>query len=330
MPQISVIVPVYNVEKYLDRCVKSVLHQSFRDFELILVDDGSPDSCPGLCDEYAEKDSRIHVIHQKNGGLSAARNAGLDWVMENSDSRWVTFLDGDDWIHRDFLSALYSAAQAPQVGISVCGFERVKEKVEDGPLKQEKPLILPPETAYIEHYGLCMTACCKLIKRELLEDLRFPVGKLHEDAFITHLLVFAEEKVAVLEQPLYYYYCNPQSITRKTWLPKRLQELEGHEVRLQYLKDHGYKEAQRVEQSTIAFTIYEHIETLAQLKNPDYADYLRDLRRQLRQAMQTEKGLVPLNMETFWLYLMAYPGKPLWYLLKKAQKWWHGRNARKQ
>ena len=96
MPGISVIVPVYKVENFLHRCVDSILAQTFTDFELILVDDGSPDGCGEICDAYAREDSRIHVIHQKNGGLSAARNTGIDWVLENSDSRWLAFVDSDD------------------------------------------------------------------------------------------------------------------------------------------------------------------------------------------------------------------------------------------
>ena len=109
MPVISVIVPVYNVEKYLHRCVDSILAQTFTDFELILVDDGSPDNCGKICDEYAEKDSRIHVIHKVNGGLSDARNAGLDWAFANSNSEWVTFIDSDDWVDKYYLEYLYNS-----------------------------------------------------------------------------------------------------------------------------------------------------------------------------------------------------------------------------
>ena len=110
MPMISVVVPVYKVEHYLHRCVDSILNQSYSDFELILVDDGSPDNCGMICDEYAAKDARIHVIHQQNGGLSAARNTGIDWLCENSDSKWLTFIDSDDWIHKDYLKILLEQA----------------------------------------------------------------------------------------------------------------------------------------------------------------------------------------------------------------------------
>ena len=116
MPQISVIVPVYRVEAYLDRCVTSILNQTFRDLELILVDDGSPDNCGALCDAYGRADSRVRVIHQKNGGLSAARNAGIDWVFANSDSQWLTFIDSDDWVHPEMLRRLLDGSASAAMG----------------------------------------------------------------------------------------------------------------------------------------------------------------------------------------------------------------------
>ena len=111
MSEISVIVPVYKVEQFSHRCVDSILHQSFTDFELILVDDGSPDQCGAICEAYAAGDARIHVIHQKNGGLSAARNTGIDYVMEHSKSHWLAFVDSDDWVHPDYLQMLYMTAR---------------------------------------------------------------------------------------------------------------------------------------------------------------------------------------------------------------------------
>ena len=117
---ISVIVPVYKVEEYIYRCVDSILAQSFKDFELILVDDGSPDNCGKICDEYAQKDKRITVIHKENGGLSDARNTGIDWALKNSN--WITFIDSDDWVHTDYLKNLYNAVKENNVDISVCGY----------------------------------------------------------------------------------------------------------------------------------------------------------------------------------------------------------------
>ena len=330
MPKISVIVPVYRVEAYLPRCVESVLHQSFPDFELILVDDGSPDGCPAMCDGYAARDPRIHVIHQKNGGLSAARNTGINWVMAHSQSTYITFLDSDDWIHRDFLRRLYEGAETYGAGIAACGYVHVAEKQADPELGVPGYLVLDGEQAYAEHYGKCMTACCKLIRKEILKDLRFPEGKLHEDAFITHRMVFTSFPVVILEENLYYYYENPESITRVQWDPRRMADMEAHEIRLAFLREHGYQRAAKTELRVTVETIYEHLETLETLGDPRYAEHFQNLRLQLRRALKEAKGLIPLNLETAWYYLMAYPLLPLWHLGKKAQKCWHSRKNNTQ
>ena len=120
MSEISVVVPVYNTEDYLKRCIDSIIRQTYKNFDLILIDDGSTDGSGQICDEYAIKDSRIHVIHQKNRGLSAARNAGLDWITLNSSSKWVSFVDSDDWIHHRFLEILYKAVRQDRTFISLC------------------------------------------------------------------------------------------------------------------------------------------------------------------------------------------------------------------
>ena len=122
MALISVISPVYNTEKLLPRCLDSILSQTFQDVELILVNDGSRDRSGEICEEYASKDSRIHVIHQNNSGVSAARNAALDWVMEHSNSRWIMFVDSDDWVHPLILQTLLELNRKYQVKVSACGY----------------------------------------------------------------------------------------------------------------------------------------------------------------------------------------------------------------
>ena len=145
MPTISVIVPVYKVEPYLARCVDSILAQSFRDFQLILVDDGSPDNCPKLCDDYAKQDSRIHVIHQKNQGLSAARNAGIDYAL-SGDSQWLSFIDSDDWVHPCFLQTLYEGAVSYGTKMASCRWQKVFHENEvvlpEDFSMDDKPLVL--------------------------------------------------------------------------------------------------------------------------------------------------------------------------------------------
>jgi len=316
MPVISVIVPVYKVEPYIHRCVDSILRQSYADFELILVDDGSPDNCGAICDDYAAKDDRIHVIHQQNGGLSAARNAGIDWVMENSDSQWLAFIDSDDWVHKDYLKILYLSALRNKTGISVCDMARTDVFLEDHEIDDWNVSCLDSERAYVEYYGMCLAAWRKLYRRSLFESLRFPEGKLHEDCYITHIPLFEAGSVTVCDVPLYYYYTNPGSITRMKWSEKRLEELDSHELRARWLKEHGYHAAYRREIEVYVRTIYEHTEVLAKLcrKDKTYLRNLQNLRKQLFRELRKarEMGLYPLEREYMWMYLMAYPALPLW------------------
>ena len=321
MAQISVIVPVYQVEQYLHRCIDSVLRQSFRDFELILVDDGSPDRCGEICDQYAAKDSRIHVIHQKNGGLSAARNAGIDWVEVHSDSQWLAFIDSDDWVHRDYLQVLLNAAQDNNAPIAICDMIRTSDYREDEDLQNIQILSMDPERAYVERYGMCMAAWRKLYKRELFVSLRFPVGKLHEDCYITHIPLFAAEKVAVCDVGLYYYYYNPQSITRKKWTPKRLEELDSHEVRLAWLREHGYTEAAAMELEVYTVTVYAHIEVLMAQTGEEALAHRKALRKKLRELLNQcrRHGRLTFEMEHLWIYTMAYAGEGAWRLLRRIR-----------
>ena len=173
MPEISVIVPVYKVEQFLHRCVDSILSQSFADFELILVDDGSPDNCGAICEDYKAKDSRIHVIHRENGGLSAARNTGIDYVMAHSDSEWIAFVDSDDWVHPDYLRVLYDTAVQTRSDISACGFFRT----EGGafPVDQDVSVqCLDADDYYCGqvHGGVTAVAWNKLYRKSLFKDLR--------------------------------------------------------------------------------------------------------------------------------------------------------------
>ena len=241
MPQISVIVPVYKVEPYLRRCVDSILGQTFTDFELILVDDGSPDDCGAICDKYAEQDQRVHVIHQENGGLSAARNAGIDWAFANSDSAWLAFVDSDDWVHPRYLELLYRAVETDHTKISVCDYVET-----DTVLPFEEPAegtTIRDWDEFSLNRNVCATvAWNKLYARELFKDLRYPIGKTHEDEFVTYKLLIQAEKVSFLTATLYYYYQNPEGITKSKFSLNRLDVIDAVEERIGYVKKtHRYE-----------------------------------------------------------------------------------------
>lgn len=181
------IVPVYKVEKYLKECIDSILNQTFTDFELILVDDGSPDRCPQMCDEAAKQDDRIQVIHQKNGGLSAARNTGI----EAARGEWLGFVDSDDFVAPDFYEKLLTAAKEANADCAICSIQLTKEdgqcmdtpdnmKVEDCVHSGRAAL----ETLMDKANTPYLVAWNKIYKREVFRTIRYPVGRLNEDNFI--------------------------------------------------------------------------------------------------------------------------------------------------
>lgn len=207
-PLVSVIVPVYDVERYLPCCVESILNQTLTDFELILVDDGSPDRCGELCDAYARRDSRIRVIHQPNSGLSAARNAGL----EVARGLLVGFIDSDDWVLPEYLERLIHTLDATGAGIIMCTFLRVwgdslgqyagSDDVEVLSATEAVRRIVEPRDGLT---GGMEVATAKLYPRDLFDYVKYPVGRLHEDEYTTYKLILGVASVAVVSRPLYMY-----------------------------------------------------------------------------------------------------------------------------
>ena len=182
-PLLSIIVPVYKVENYLPKCIDSILAQTFTDFELILVDDGSPDDCPALCDAAAEKDARVRVIHQKNGGLSAARNAGLDAAR----GAWIGFVDSDDYIAPEMYEVLYQAVQSTGADLALCDYAEVDEA--GAPCQSMHVSLSEGELTGQELLkrasGLMVQlAWNKLYRRAIFTQRRYPEGKLNEDLFL--------------------------------------------------------------------------------------------------------------------------------------------------
>lgn len=237
MAKISVIVAVYKMPEFLPRCIEGILEQTFRDLELILVDDGSPDHCGEICDAYAEKDSRVHVIHKQNAGVCVARNTGLDWVYEHSDSQWIFFHDNDDWIHPQTLQRLYDAAMEQDTKISICGYEMTDGK--DPVISPESlvPVIWTPKQFYLQHFVNATVCWGKLYHKEVFDGKRYPPGKYIEDEFLTYRLLFAQEKLTVIPAPLYAYYFNQAGISKKAWVPKRLDAWEAYEQQLAYFRE---------------------------------------------------------------------------------------------
>lgn len=250
---ISVIVPVYNVDNYLSRCIESILNQSVPDFDLILVDDGSKDTSGSICDNYSEKDKRIHVIHKENGGLSDARNKGIDWSLINSKSEWITFIDSDDWIHPEYLNFLLSAAISSNVDISVCRYEEKNEFSEYDHVNNLFD-VYDTEDLYVNQRVNMVVAWGKLYKKVIFQNLRFPYGKLNEDEFTTYKALFQYKRIAFLDNALYFYFQNPRSIMQSKWTKGRLDSIEAISNQIPYFKNMGLKKAYSSSAKSLMFS----------------------------------------------------------------------------
>ncbi len=246
---ISVIVPVYNVEKYLRRCIDSIINQTYKNLEIILVDDGSPDSSGAICDEYAKKDSRIKVIHKENSGLSGARNAGIDAAT----GEYISFIDSDDYVNKDFCMILYKNIKADNSDICICGFEHVtepgsfieknaKETISTKQKLRGKQIISDymMKVRYENMDGYWAIACNKLYKANLFSNIRYPIGRLHEDEFVIHNLLDNTDFVSVLSDKLYYYTQRPDSIMGKKSSFKHIDKAKALIERADFLKRRGY------------------------------------------------------------------------------------------
>ena len=230
MPLISVIVPVYKVEKYLPACVDSILSQTFSDFELILVDDGSSDDCGAMCDGYAREDSRIHVIHQENGGLSAARNAGLDVAK----GEYVTFVDSDDVIAPDCLQVFTEVADETDADIVVgsyiefsddSGLKDVWAQLETQKSYQIETRYNACEALYLGKAEMPINAWGKLYKTGVIGSQRFPVGRIHEDQAFVPRIIYAASGIAILDRAVYGYRHNEDGITHSTFSNRRYDDI---------------------------------------------------------------------------------------------------------
>ena len=320
MPLISVIVPVYKVEPYLRRCVDSILAQTFRDFELILVDDGSPDNCGAICDEYAAADTRVHVIHQANGGLSAARNAGLDWMFAHSSSEYLAFVDSDDWVAANYLAELHKGCQLCDVACVDC------QLPEDGEVDYELAdgikwrIRIPAE--YWRKGRYPVTAWGKLYKRHLFVDVRYPVGKIYEDVFVTHRVLFSLPNVAHAKVGLYFYLRRNDSITREQFNSKRLDFIDAKQDQVKMFDELGLTDLANAERLKIGSM---YTQAIKQLGETQYRKPLAKLLRRsqvsslvhadMYRAAHPIRSWMPLALIRL---LDAYLRKGFWQCLKRV------------
>lgn len=231
---ISVIIPIYNVEQYLPKCIESVLLQTYSNLEIILVDDGSPDACPQICDEYAKIDSRIKVVHKQNGGLSDARDAGLDIATGS----YISFVDSDDWVEKDMIAIMYKAIQDFNVQIAICSYARNSDKQTDCYITHRPKLFSWYEALeYLLQGELENFAWNKLYARGLFDSIRFPVGKNYEDIAIMYRIIEKADNIVLLPDILYHYVYRKDGIVSHRALGDCIDRVAIEIERYHYIKE---------------------------------------------------------------------------------------------
>lgn len=299
---ISVIVPIYKVENYLDRCVKSIVEQTYPNLEIILVDDGSPDQCPKLCDEWAKKDQRIKVIHKENGGLSDARNAGMK-IMTGD---YVSYIDSDDWVAEDMYETMLDAIKKNHADICECGFERTSEMIENTRKQQDDhAIILEKENALLAvvEEKIQPVVWNKLYKREIVKTLCFEVGKYNEDEFFTYKAIEKAEKIVQIPYIGYYYFFREDSIINETYTIRRLDGLEARYERMKYLKK--YPEIYGIAKRQLVFNcMYHYQKGLQFLSEKELGELKKKVKRIYYDIPITKEDIQKYTLkEKTWFYI---------------------------
>lgn len=288
MNGISVIVPVYKSEKYLDRCVQSILNQTYQDFELILVDDGSPDNSPLLCDKWAENDSRVYVIHKENGGASSARNAGLKIAKGN----WIAFADSDDWLDRTALKTLYDLANQYNVPMAIGGMRVVQEYTDAQTVAKQETVVLSRADLMSRFFRLngepdTHSVCATLIRRDILEAYHFIEGKMNEDVEACYYLARKCEGAVYTNKPVYFYFKNVEGVTNSGFSKKKLDLLDVWDIVQKQVEQFtpGYSYACEMNCKRARFTLL----TQMNLNGYDHDDSLmkktkQQLKKEVRQS----------------------------------------------
>lgn len=293
-PKVSIIVPVYNVENYLENCIESILNQTLQDIELILVNDGSTDGCRKICDEYAKKDNRITVIHKDYGGVSSARNAGLDI----SKGKYIGFVDSDDYVDLEMYDKLYKLCESNNSDIAVCKLGRV---IDGKLINNEENLFIKDlnNNEAIEELfkGILyrFSLCNKLFKKSCFKEISFPEGRIHEDLSTTYKLFANADKVTYTNYIGYFYVKRNNSILTKTYNEKRIEAFIGWNEILEFM-DKNYPNL--INQTTLCFgyMVVDHIYYILSQLDDNYNK--KRLLKKIRDTIGSNYKRITLNKET--------------------------------
>ena len=321
---ISVIVPVYQVEVYLEKCIQSILQQSYKNLEIILVDDGSKDNCPAICDSYQEKDARVKVIHKRNGGLSSARNAALDIAT----GEYITFVDSDDYIDTRMIETLMSYIEKENSDIAVCFWQEVWEKeqsasegtswqgVENATVESMNQVQAMEKMLYQRGCDSC--AWGKLFKRELFQTIRFPEQKIYEDIAIMYQVFGMAKKVVFSNYQGYYYLQRNASISKAQFNVNKMSLIDFTKQNEKYIEE-NYPELMNAARSrTVRANFHMYMQIPVKEEYQEYRSRIEDNIKARRTAVLRDKGT---GMGTKAALLMTYLGFGFFLACKNMKNW---------
>lgn len=273
-PLISVVIPVYNVEAYLDRCVESIVNQTYKNLEIILVDDGSPDNCPQMCDDWGKKDSRIKVIHKDNGGQASARNEGLKLAT----GQFVGFVDSDDYIDKTMYELLLDCLYDNNCDIVECTKIDFDDNQQYDCVFSNQVLVFNRKEAiedFLKETHFKCTVWNMLCKAEIAKSVMFDEGKTHEDILWPYRAYMKADKIVYLDKALYYYYQRPNSTMNKVYSEKRFDGLDALEERAKLVKNDYPEYYSLAIRSYLGACKYQYQYLCRQPKSEEFENYKR-------------------------------------------------------
>lgn len=317
---ISIVLPIYNVEKYLRKCIETVLNQTYTNIEILLVDDGSTDNSGTICDEFEKKDKRIKVIHKINGGLSDARNTGL----KHAKGKYISFIDSDDYVSEKYVEELYTLLKTNNAQIAVCNFQRVKEDGQAISSEDIKSETLSSKEALEKlndkkFYPASIVAWNKLYDIKLFNHILYPLGKLHEDEYTTYKLYYEAKKVAVTSNVLYYYRTVQTSITNRTFNKTRLDVLEALEERMKFFKEKNEKklyELSLIQYESVLMIHYMNCKFYLEDSKEIQEVILNKYKQNYAEVMHSKECSITNKIK----FMIAYKSPMLYYKIKKVIK----------
>ena len=319
---VSIVIPIYNVEKYIEKCLDSVIKQTYKNIEIILVDDGSPDNCGKICDSYANNDKRIQVIHKENGGLSDARNVGI----ERANGKYITFVDSDDYIELDYIEYLYTLIKKYNTKISLCKVNVVynekdtnlqRDKNNEIDYKWTKVQTLE-DILYAKNFDV--SAYAKMYLTEDFKNIRYPKGKLFEDNDTTYKLIDKNDYVAVGFEKKYNYIIRNNSITRANFKKEQLYLIEASDNMCSYLSKY-----EQLKKATYRKKFWARISTFNRMINSNERNYAAE--KKLRKEILKYKKVLLDSKSSFRdkisIILLSFGTdnyKRIWNFYKKNRK----------